>query len=138
MDFSFLTTLHSHNRHLVFVTAAVALLLAVVAFLRKQPLGSAARWSARIYSIVLTLQFLIGLVVLVGRWGDFAEGLRYRLEHAVIMLVAVALTHMTGRFAKLPPPIATRNTLLTIVASIILVVLGIWILPQGSIILGLR
>jgi hypothetical protein len=137
MDVAFLTTLHSHNRHLVFLTAAIAILLALVALIRKRPLGAPARWAARTYSLVLTLQFLVGLIVLIGRWDDFADGLRHRLEHAVIMLVAVGLTHITGRFAKLPPPVATRNTLLTLLASLILVVLGIWILPQGAAILGL-
>ncbi len=137
MDFDFLTTLHSHNRNLVFLTAVVAIALTLVATLRKQPLGKAAQWSNRTYSLVLTLQFVIGLIVLVGRWSEFSEGLRHRLEHAVIMLVAVGLTHMTGRFAKLPAPLASRNTLLTLLASLILVILGIWILPQGAAILGL-
>lgn len=137
MDTTFLTTLHSHSRNLVFLTAVIAIVLALVAWLRTKPVNKSLRLSACIYSIVATVQLLIGIVLLVLRWNDFGDGLRHRLEHAFLMLVAVGLTHMVGRFASAPVPIGARNTFFTLTASLLIILLGVWILPQGAAILGL-
>jgi len=135
----FIVTLHSHMRHLVLLTGAVAVLLPLIALLRKKQLSSIDRMAVRVFSGIITLQFLLGTLQLAWRWNDFGDGLRHRLEHAAIMLVAVGIVHMaTARWKRLDPAQTTRQTFILMFGSVLLVLLGILILPQGRVILGLE
>lgn len=130
MDFIF--KLHSEMRWVILALAAITLIKLLVSLFGKRALDKADNILVRTYALVLLLQLLLGLMQFVIRWEDYAgDGLRHRLEHAFIMLIAVALAHTARRFRHKIPPIAIRNTTLMIAASILMIILGIWILPSA-------
>ena len=130
MDFIF--KLHSEMRWLIIALAAITLIKLLISLFSKRALDKTDNILVRTYGIVLALQLILGLMQIVIRWSDYAgEALRHRLEHAFIMLIAVAIVHSSRRFRDKLPPIAIRNTTLMIAASIIMLALGIWILPEA-------
>lgn len=110
--------------HLIYLLAALAVVFPLVDTIRKAPLGKLSVWTVRAYLVGVTLQLVLGLLQLVMRWSDFGDGLRYRLEHALIMIVAVGIVHMAPRFMRRGDVIGSRNTTFMMVASIALIVLG--------------
>lgn len=133
----FLHSAHSYLRIVILVFALAAIGLSLMPALRRRTLPAAAALAYRVYVWTLSLQVVIGLVVLISRWGTFGDGLRHRMEHATIMLIAVGISHWGLRFAKRADALGSRNTLFVTIATTILIVLGILILPQGSYLLGL-
>jgi hypothetical protein len=119
-----ITTIHAKAEHFIYLLAGLAVLLPLVDTVRKRALSSASVWTVRVYTIGATLQLLLGLTQLALRWSEFGDGLRYRLEHAALMLVAVGLVHMAPRFMKRNDAIGARNTTYLMIASIALIVLG--------------
>jgi hypothetical protein len=117
-------TLHRSMEHLIYLLAALAVVFPLIDTLRKQALGKLSVWSVRAYLVGVTLQLVLGLLQLVMRWSDFGDGLRYRLEHALIMIVAVGIVHMAPRFMRRADAIGSRNTTFMMIASIALIVLG--------------
>lgn len=120
----FIVTLHRSMEHLIYLLAGLAVVFPLVDTIRKKPLGSISVWTVRGYMIGVTLQLVIGLLQLAMRWSDFGDGLRYRLEHALLMIVAVAIVHVAPRFMRRGDAIGSRNTTFLMVASIALIVLG--------------
>lgn len=129
---------HQHMRWLVIGLAVITAIKLAISLFSGKGLGRADSIIVRIYGLVASIQFLIGMTQLAMRWSDFGDGLRYRLEHAFIMAVAVSMVHMTARWRQAPPKIAVRNTMLMVVGSLILIILAILILPQGRYALGLE
>lgn len=120
----FIVTLHRSMEHLIYLLAGLAVVFPLVDTIRKMPLGSISVWTVRGYMIGVTLQLVLGLLQLMIRWSDFGDGLRYRLEHALLMIVAVGIVHMAPRFMRRGDAIGSRNTTFMMVASIALIVLG--------------
>ncbi|MBU3741546.1 MAG: hypothetical protein FGM24_04590 [Candidatus Kapabacteria bacterium] len=130
-----LFVIHSHMRWLVLLVAAVALVVTARTWIAKKTPGKIDGLATRLHAIMLTLQFLTGIITLVNRWGLDDGLLRYRMEHTTLMLVALTMSHLTGRWRG--TPVATRNAFLMVVGSVILVLLAILVLPQGAARLGL-
>lgn len=131
-----LFVIHSHMRWLVLLVAAVALVVTLVTFLKKATPGKADGLVTRLHAIMLTLQFLTGAITLVQRWGLDDGLMRYRMEHTVLMLAALTMTHLVGRWRG--TPVATRNAFLMVAGSVVLMLLAILVLPQGAARLGLQ
>lgn len=130
MDFIF--KLHSEMRWLIIALAAITIVKLLVSLFSKRALDKTDNILVRTYAIVLSIQMILGLMQFVIRWNDYAgDALRHRLEHAFIMILAVALAHMSRRFRDKLPPIAVRNTTLMIIASALMIALGIMILPEA-------
>ena len=120
-----LVFLHSKLHHSIYLLAALSLVFPLMALVKKTPVSSLGMGLIRTYSIVITVQLLIGLTQLIMRWSDFGDGLRYRLEHATLMILAVGLVHMTPRFLKRGDTVGTRNTVIMLVGSLALILLGV-------------
>lgn len=133
----FLLTLHSHMRHLIFLMGGIATVLALVTFLRKGAFAPWMRITIKGYVYLLTLQVVIGLIHLFGRWSTSGVELRHRLEHAFLMLVMVGVAHYGMKYFRTPGPLGSRNIFLVMLTTLILIVLGIMILPTGRILLGM-
>lgn len=126
-----LVFLHSKLHHSIYLLAGLSLVFPLIAFVKKSPVSSLGMGLVRTYSIVITLQLLIGLTQLIMRWSDFGDGLRYRLEHATLMIVAVALVHMTPRFIKRGDTAGARNALVMLVGSLVLILLGVSLIQRA-------
>lgn len=106
--------LHLHNltRWLVLIAAVFAIVIALRGLLGSRPWDRLARVSSQAYVGILDLQMVIGLVlyivspiVRVG-WSDLGatmgdQVLRFiTVEHALLMIVAVALAHVGSVLAR--------------------------------------
>ncbi|CAN5565735.1 hypothetical protein BH10BAC6_BH10BAC6_10080 [soil metagenome] len=134
-----LTTIHSHDRWIIFLLGAAAFVFCLAAFLAKKALSRTALLVVRLYTLMMTFQFVIGVVQLIGRWDDAGVMLRHRLEHAFCMLLALTVLHMRGKWSKGTPVGTSRNMMLVVLTSIILVVLGITVvtMPKGVNVFGM-
>jgi hypothetical protein len=132
-----LSVIHSHMRHLVFLLGALAFIIPLIAHLRKTEIPSWGKLLVRVYVITITIQLAIGLYNLYVVWNLPEGALRYRMEHAVIMLAAVGIGHYAGKFLKMPAPVGPRNTMIMMAGTVILIILGILMLPQGARLLGM-
>jgi hypothetical protein len=131
-----LFVIHSHMRWLVLLVAGVALVVTARTWITKRSPGKVDGLATRIHAIMLTLQFLTGIITLVQRWGLDDGLMRYRLEHTALMLVALTMSHIVGRWRN--TPVAARNAFLMVAGSVILMILAILVLPQGATRLGLQ
>lgn len=126
-----LFTLHTKMHHGLYLLSGMSVAVALIALLRKQIISGVGLWIIRIYSVVLTLQVAVGLLQLAMRWSDLGDGLRYRLEHGTLMLVALTLVHLTPRFIRKGDSTGTRNTLLLLVGSVALIMLGVSLIQRA-------
>ena len=116
---------HSGLRWLLLVSIIVALVVTVRS-LRGKGAGMLNRIVMLLFRILITLQWLLGLVLFMVRY-PLAEWTLVRLEHGLTMTLAMGLTHVFGsrRFAR---PLVQ---LLLIVAVLALVLISVARLPQG-------
>ncbi len=93
------------------------------------------RWAVRSAVIVVTLQFVLGLVLLLSN--SIASGwdlraLRLQYEHAVTMLVALAIVHLLPRAARTPQYAARGFRILVLgLIAIALIIVGVIRLRGG-------
>ena len=80
----------------------------------------------RAFTGLLDLQLLLGIILLIGR------GLaRFRIEHAVAMVIAVAIAHLSVRWRQAEDPVRFRNNLASVIGALLVIVAGVAVLPQG-------
>lgn len=116
--------IHASAEHVLYLLAGLSILFPLVDFLRKKPVSKTSMWVVRAYIITATLQLALGVTQLAVRWSDLGDGLRYRLEHAAIMIVAVVCLHFAPRFMKRRDYVGSRTTMFLMIASLALIILG--------------
>jgi hypothetical protein len=123
--------IHSLVRWLIVLVALAAIVKFALGWLRSSAGDAMDRGLMSGFSGLMDLQALLGIIVLVGG-GLSGDGLPfYRIEHAVTMLIAVAVAHLPMRWRSAPGPVRARNNLLAILVSLALVAVGVAGLPQG-------
>jgi hypothetical protein len=126
-----LLMIHSILRWVIMLVAVVAIVVFLVSWLRKSHLEGVDRGLMSGFSGLMDLQATIGIVLLL--WGGFG-GIgfpAYRIEHGVTMVIAAAVAHMSVRWKNADDSIRYRNYLFLILASLVLVFIGISFLPGG-------
>jgi len=127
----FISSLHANMLHVVYLMAALSILFPLVDAVRKQPVSPMSKWVVRGYTLIVTLQLLLGLTQLIVNWNEYGDGLRFRLEHALLMIVAIGCVHMAPRFMKRTDAIGARNTTFLMVASLALIILGATLIKRA-------
>jgi hypothetical protein len=130
----FLVQLHSFWRWAVLIAAVVALVGALGGLLGALPPVLAARRAGAFYTIALDIQFVLGLILWIGKGWYAVPGTFYRFEHPSTMLLAVIVAHIgpvIARRAKSPRVAAGAIALSTLV-SLVLVVIGIPGVVRGA------
>ncbi len=122
----FLLTLHSINRWIIVTVAVAALIKFLIGWLRNSNYERADRILLTAYKGLLDLQLLMGIVLLI----DSGFALR-PLEHALAMIVAVALAHATRLWRDRPDRVKFRANFLATLIGLLLIIAGVAILPQG-------
>jgi hypothetical protein len=129
-------TLHSLWRWVVLIVAVVVIVKFGVGWLGKRPwtdldtrLGSGYAWA-------MTIQLVLGLVLLILYAAQGAFNARVQIEHAIYGLIATALAHMTRMFKNQPDDRRFRNALLLVLASLLVALFSIWRL-RGNVLAGL-
>lgn len=122
---------HSGLRWLVLLVALIAIVKFLLGWLTRSSFKGMDRGLMAGYSGLLDLQSALGIILLL--WNGFtgAGFPRYRLEHGLIMIVAAVVAHLSSRWKNAEDAIRFRNNLFLIVASLVLVLIGIAVLPGG-------
>lgn len=122
---STLLIIHSIFRWLAAI-AALALIIRLAAGLaRRQAFDRTAAALSSAFSGLMDTQMLLGLLLFI-LGGVAGIGFpAYRVEHALIMLSAVVVSHLPAIWKKAGDPARTRNTLLAVLSSALLIFLGV-------------
>jgi len=127
----FLLTLHSIVRWLVILVALAAIVKLTIGLLKKQDFDTMIGGLVSAFGGLMDTQLLLGLLFFI--WNGLAGvGFpRQRWEHLVIMLVAVVVAHLPAMWKKAETQVRLRNTLLAVIGSLLLVVLGVSMLQPN-------
>jgi hypothetical protein len=121
-----LITIHSHNRWLIVLVAAAAILKFAWGWLKGGSFKKIDRILASAFSGLMDLQALLGLIYF------FLVGFSViRIEHATTMFIAAVVAHLPARWKKSGGATRFRNTLFAILFSLLLVYVGVMRLPGG-------
>ena len=121
----FVLTLHSIVRWVIVIVAVVAIARFALVWAGKVQSSNMDRGLMSGFSGLLDLQVLLGLIYLVWNGLSGAGFPLFRLEHAFIMIVAVVIAHLSMRWKNAEAPIRARNNLFAIVASSVLIFVGV-------------
>lgn len=122
----FLTQIHSAVRWLVLLAGVAASVKFAAGLIRKAAYTRADRTLGTVYSGILDIQALLGLILLVGltvQGGGLPP--TNRILHALAMFFAVAAAHQTARWREAADARKFRNGLLAYGLSLALILLGI-------------
>ncbi len=124
-----LLMIHSILRWVILLVAVIAIVVFLVSWLRRSQLQGVDRGLMSGFSGLMDLQATLGIVLLI--WSGLAGvGFpRYRLEHGLIMVLAAVVAHLSARWKNAEEPLRYRNYFLIILASLVLVMIGIAVLP---------
>ena len=128
---TYLLAIHSFLRWIIVVVAAATLVRLFLAWQRRAEFGRVDRALTSTFSGLLDVQVLLGIVFLV--WNGLAGAgfAAYRLGHGLTMLLAAVVAHVPMRWRNARSALRFRNSWLTVVGSLLLVILGVFILPGG-------
>jgi hypothetical protein len=115
-------TIHGELRWIIVLVAAIVVVKFLIGWLGKRDYTPLDRGLLIGYTSLMDINLLIGLILL------FTYGLSgaYRLEHAVTMILAVVVAHMSAIWRKsTDSPTKFRNQLLMVVLSLLLVLAGV-------------
>lgn len=122
----FLIQIHSAVRWMVLLAGIAASVKFAAGLIRKAAYARADRTLGAVYSGILDIQALLGLVLLVGltvRGGGLPPA--NRILHALTMFFAVAAAHQTARWREAADARKFRNGLIAYSLSLALILLGI-------------
>ncbi len=117
---------HSGLRYLVLLVGFVALAFFAFGLATKRPAGKDVRILGAAYVGLMDLQTLLGIIMVVmGRYYPALIG------HMVLMLIAVALTHVLLVVNRKRPQPGFLLPLIAVVASLVLIAGGIMAIGRG-------
>jgi hypothetical protein len=120
-----LLTIHSIVRWLVTLAALALIARLAVGLAKKLPFDAAARGLTAAFGGLMDTQMLLGILYLVVA-GMSGQGFPLpRIEHALTMVVAVVVAHLTALWKKQDDAMRTRNTLITVSVALVIVFAGI-------------
>lgn len=124
--------LHSWNRWLLIVAALITLLYFARGWLTSQPWTKAAHRLLSIFSMLVDLQWLLGLILLISFGSMTGFNIRHYWEHLTIQTVAVVVAHLHVRWRKkaIEDKERYRRGFLLVVGVLVLLFVGIMVLPD--------
>lgn len=125
---SMLLSIHGEIRWLVALLAVVIIVKFLIGWLGKRQYASLDKTLLTVYTILMDINVLLGLIVLFFGGGFSGP----RLEHATTMILAAIAAHMTAIWRKsTDSPTKYRNQLLMVLLSLVLVLMGVIRLRGG-------
>ena len=121
-----LSHFHSYWRYAVLLAGVIAFVGALAGWLGKMPARKTARQAGLLYIIAIDLQAALGVVLWLLR-GGFDQPRPFRLEHPLIMILALVAVHVGAVLAKRATSDAgsARIMAIAVAISFILVLFGI-------------
>ncbi len=125
--------LHSWVRWLVVLVALIDLVYFAIGWLQGRNYDQLARRLMSIFGMVISIQWLIGVVFLIVLGGQTGFGVRHYWEHLTVMTIAVFVANVPNmlRRRQLADKQRYLVNLITIIAVIVLVIVGISLLPEA-------
>ena len=122
---------HSGLRYLILLVAAIAVVKFAIGWLQGSEFKGMDRGLTSAFSGLMDLQVTLGLIFLL--WdGITVRGFPlFRIEHAVVMIIAAVVAHLPMRWKNTESKRRFRNTLFAVIGSILLVIVGLTMLPGG-------
>ena len=126
-----LLMLHSIVRLFVLLVAVIAIVKFALGWLRGGEFKGMDRGLMSGFSGLMDLNVTLGIILLL--WSGFAGvGFpMFRIEHGVTMIIAAVVAHLSARWKNADDKTRFRNNLFTIIAALVLVLVGISLLPGG-------
>jgi uncharacterized membrane protein YphA (DoxX/SURF4 family) len=126
-----LLIVHSGLRWLILIIAVSAIIKFLIGWLQHGQHKGMDRGLMSGFTGLMDLQAALGTVLLL--WSGLAgDGFPFfRIAHALIMIAAGVVAHMSRRWKDADDATRFRNNLFLIVGSLILILIGISILPGG-------
>lgn len=126
--YGILVGIHSITRWVVLLAGVVGLIKFLVGWLGKQSWTQNDRIIGSLFAGLMDLQATLGIVMIL--WFTIsASFVREQWEHGFTMLIAAGVTHLLFRFRKAEDETKRfRNSFFTILASFVLVLLGITVI----------
>lgn len=123
-----LLTIHGEIRWLVALAAIVVVVKFLIGWLGKQEYKPLDRTLLSVFTILLDINVLLGLILLFFYGGITGP----RLEHATTMVLAAIAGHMTAMWRKSSDSsLKYRNQMLMVLLAVLLVFLGVIRLRGG-------
>jgi hypothetical protein len=127
----FILTLHSILRWATIIVALIALVKYALGWFGKKPFDDTAKKLRVAYASLMDVQLLLGVFYLV-LGGLLGAGFpSYRITHTLVMVVAVVLAHLIGRWKDKADEVRYRNGFFMLLVSVLVVVIGVSLLPGG-------
>jgi hypothetical protein len=123
--------LHSLLRWVIVIFAVVAGLKFLIGWVGNGTYARIDRTLAAIYSGLIDLQVLIGVIFFIWTGLTGAGFPLVRWEHAIVMILAAVSAHAPMRWASAPDRQRFRNNFLAVVVSLLLIYIGVALLPGG-------
>lgn len=129
MNILFMT--HSGLRWLILLVAAIAIVRFALGWLQGGEFKGMDRGLTAGFSGLMDLQVTLGIIFLL--WNGFTgTGFpAYRIEHGIAMILAAVVAHLPARWKNADSKNRFRNTLFTVIGSVLLVIVGLTMLPGG-------
>lgn len=127
-----LRLLHSWVRWLVVAVALVNLVYFVVFWLRNRRYDETARRFMSAFAGLISVQWLLGVILLVVLGSQTGFGIRHYWEHLTMMTLAVFVANVPAmlRRRELTDSQRYRANVVTILVVIVFVIVGIAALPE--------
>ena len=117
-----LITIHGEVRWLVVLAALIVIIKFLIGWLGKREYTSLDQKLLMVFTILLDINVLLGLIILFFGGGFTGP----RLEHATTMILAAIAAHMTAIWRRsTDSSLKFRNQLLMVVLAVILVIFGV-------------
>lgn len=125
--------LHSWNRWLLLVVMIVGIVYFAYSWLQSRDWTSQSQTLLTIFSSLVGVQWILGLILLVIKGMQTGFGVRHYWEHLVVQTIVLAVAHMHMSWRKKDFPDKTRyqRGLLLLVGVLVLIIVGIVVLPSG-------
>lgn len=118
---------HSGLRWLVVLATVVAIIAILIGLLQNRPYETFARRPMLIFSSLVGLQWLLGVILLLV-YGTYTQ---YQLEHAATLTIALIVAHLYLPFRRQADQRRYVASLVVILVTLLLVYVGVARLPQG-------
>jgi len=125
----FVLKLHGEWRWLVMLAGAIAAVKFGIGWLRGVQFKGMDRGLMAAFTGLLDLNLVLGLILLFGLEGGLV---RFRVEHAATMALAVAVAHLSAIWRRSDDSAEKfRNNLILIIAAAVLIAIGVTRLRGG-------
>jgi hypothetical protein len=120
-----LIQIHGIFRWVLAIVAIIVLVKYVIGWLGKGKFTDTDAMLGRLFAGAMSIQFLLGIINLIGFISIGAFNPRIHIEHTFYGLIATSLSHMTSMFRRQEDSVRFRNAALLVLIALVLIFLSV-------------